>query len=323
MQLSNVFQITIGVKIMKLSKLISMFVIVLMSALIFSSCEDTTDDPIDPNNEVPDPPASIAAVSIDSETVKIAWEASPSESDDLFDGYALIVTPGTSAPISIASGNTYTVTNLTEGDVYTFSLSAEFSNGESSSPVEIDWSPASRHSEVFGETIKLYGSSSSVGSGLDLYDETEDGPMVRSISSSSDWNFAFDDRDGVHFGTAGEGVIEYNWSAGNPHSGQLGGDAQNNIVYEIGSLDEAYETQSLVDDMVYSYRLYDLNEYADAAGVIFYTRVTDANGNFNYARILVKNTSNGYVQNDALGDYIEVEVSYQSKTNVPYAGIEQ
>jgi hypothetical protein len=309
---------------MKLTKLISMLAVILMSAIIFTSCEETTGDPIDPNNPVPEAPGSIAAVSIDNSTVKLKWEASPSESNDLFDGYALIVTPGAAAPITIPAGTTeYTVTNLTEGDVYTFSLTAEYSNGESSSTVAIDWSPASRYTEVFGETIKLYGSSSSVGSGLDLYDDTEDGPMVRSVSSSNMWNFAFDDRNGAKFGTAGEGVIEYNWSAGAPQSGQLGGDEQNKIVYLVESLDEAYETQSLVDDMVYSYKAYDLEEFSDAAGVIFYARVADANGNYNYARILVKNTANGYVQSDALGNYIELEISYQNETNVPYAGIEQ
>lgn len=305
---------------MKITKLMSLLATVLITAFIFTSCTEE-DNPVDPNTDVPNAPANISAVSKNSNTVEIKWTASTSESDAQFDGYTLSVTPGVMQYSIPAGQTTYTVSALDEGTVYTFSLTAEFSNGNSSNPAEIDWSPAGRYTETFGDPIRIYGAESSVGSGLQLYDNVEEGPMVRTVSGSNNWNFAFDDRDGhLYFGTAGEGVIEYNWKNGAPaNAGEIG-----SVVFNAATLDEAYESYSLTDGITYGYDYVDLNNYTDDAAVIVYGRVMNSGSNdYNYARILIKKGANGYLQNDALGDYIEVEISYQKVAGVPYAGIKQ
>lgn len=308
---------------MNLKRLFAILLSIALSAFVLSSCTEEDDNPI-VNNDTPEPPQNLMAVSIDDETVKIKWEASSSESDAQFAGYDLTVVGTSFAPQSISAGETtYTITGLTEGVEYTFSLRAMFDNGNYSNPAELTWSPASRYTESLGETIKLYGSSSSVGSGLDIFETTENGPITRTVSSSNKWNFAFDDRNGYSFGTAGAGVIEYNWSNGNPeHPGEIGDDE-----FNYADLSESYVQYALNDDEVnYLNGSVDLtsDQFTNYDGIIIFARVQEnANGEYNYARILIKRDANGFVQSDALGDYIELEISYQNESGVPYAGIKQ
>ena len=71
-----------------------------------------------------------------------------------------------------------------------FSVVANYTGGGNyAQAAELEWSPATRFVDnVNGETIVIYESASSFGSGLDLFDNDGEAPKSLRITSISSWN---------------------------------------------------------------------------------------------------------------------------------------
>lgn len=268
--------------------------------------------------ENPASPTKLRATSINNTTVRIAWDAAPNEDWSIFKDYVLEISPGAFAPISIPKNQKqYDVDNLTDGIEYTFTLYSRYSNDkESLTPIMVKWSPAHRYTEVNQQEIKVYVTESvNFGSGLDLYDETNDGPQVLKIASSDLWDLGLYTTGGVlKFGPARG--LPYNYSK-LPTKTEI-----SDIFIPANSLDSFLDSLSMDKKLDYSETPYDLENEVDVqgfTGVIFLVRVQNQSGKWNYAKVFVKKVGGSWLQGTAPDRYIEVVVSYQKTADVPYA----
>ncbi len=294
-------------------------------SIFFTSCEDTTEEvtPV-----LPKPATNLQATSASETEVLIRWTESEDQATEGFIGYKLSVIDETGNAIlsnqavnDYQQGGVVTVSGLTEGQIYDFSVVAVNADGDSE-PITIKWSPAIRLNETVNEgEIKLYGSASQFGSGIRIYAEDElfdtKGPEILTIAQKAAWHFAFDDsNDMFRFGSADEVSIGAN--ADNPEfPGQLSN------VYNAATLNDVFDSQAL-NQSTFSNKLITLSEaeYANYDGVVLAFRVpTNETDIYHYGKILIKkNPEGGYVFNAGTSDqYIDCVVSYQRTANVPYA----
>jgi len=270
----------------------------------------------------PAQPTKLLATSLNSTTVRIAWEAPESAQYTLYAAYLIKVYDeamaqvGSSVTIDKATKQ-YDVTGLTEGTEYTFKVYGKYATGvESTTPAEVIWSPATRFDEIAATTIRVYETESSKGSGLDLYDATTKGPQILTVSSGSMWNLGLDTRTSskVLFGPARS--IDYNYT-GTPALTEIGQD----ILFYSNSLDEAFDNVPMNSGVDYSAAVIDLNtlNLNGKTAVIFLVRTDATSGDWNYAKVMVKKTGGNWLQGTAPDRYIEVEISFQKIINVPYA----
>jgi hypothetical protein len=260
----------------------------------------------------PAPPTGLMANSNDFQSVNLKWTASASASAPDFSHYELVVTPanGTAmAPITIAKGSvSYTVTGLTEGTVYTFSLRSKSTatTNNMSNAVVVQWSPATR---IIG--IKLYETlSSQFGAGIDL----STGEVLKA-QNGANWDIALDTRvvNGVVDNALGSpSVLTYNIS--NPRATLISSKV---VSSGVTSLDDVFETQALGDASINlrpdSARYLRVDNFTN--NVVFFARTVDGN----FAKILVKAANGKLLQGTAPNRYVEMDISYQSAANVPYA----
>lgn len=303
---------------MKITKVLAL--LSLMMILALSSCDENTTDPVDNNLAKPAPPTAMMAASIDDNgeaTVGLKWTASTSEGTANFARYELTILNSSNAPvgniINITTDNPFIVpaTILNKGEVYTFELRAV--NADSSSEAaSIKWSPAWRFTTDQGFPIELYGSKSSFGSGLDLYDDDAQGAAVRSVSTGDMWNLGFSDKDGkLLFGSAS--TLGYNIT---PEDAEIA-----DFVDVIGNFNESYFDKPL-DQYNYSKNNIDLTQYNNSLSLV--VRVRNSSGKYNYARVFIDYGSNGFVRDAGTDNqFIVVQVSYQAEVDVPYAKIDQ
>lgn len=122
---------------MKKFKVTSTFFAMLAVALIAFGCNENEDDPITPSGDTPAAPTALMATSKSATEIILKWTPSSSASLSTMDNYQLTYT-GSSTPITInKSASTYTVTGLTEGTPYTFTLRAKGTNGELSNSATV------------------------------------------------------------------------------------------------------------------------------------------------------------------------------------------
>ncbi|MFM8473229.1 MAG: fibronectin type III domain-containing protein [Candidatus Kapaibacterium sp.] len=164
--------------------------LIVVSAFLLSSCEDTT---LTPQTFVPNAPSGLKACSVNDSTVRIAFTPSTSESNSAFKDYLLVVTSGSfDADVPLPKGATYyDISPLPAGKVYTFKLRAR-TNDTTSAAVSLDWAPATRYNG-----IRAYERSSVLGSGIDLLNGRN-----QTIASADLWDLCFDSSDST-FGAPG------------------------------------------------------------------------------------------------------------------------
>jgi hypothetical protein len=303
---------------MKHTRIISLFAMLLFFSLAFIACEDNTTNP-EPSIPKPMPVEKLEASSVDSTTVLITWEHSKSKDSSMFDAYYVTVTPGNHIFKVPLPNNTITISGLTEGTEYTFSVVAKFTTPDSSTAETIVWSPASRFDDVVNG-VKMYESASELGSGLKIFDVAEWGPKNIKISNNkAECNIALftEEIDGVtniQFGSANALYLAQ-------------GDVTNNAEFveepTQGTSIESYTNAKPLDQEygVFSSKYYDFSEYTFEAGMnpIFICRVKNGT-DYNYARIMMKRGENGqFLQGVSPNRYVELVISYQKVANKPYA----
>jgi hypothetical protein len=267
-----------------------------------------------------DPAENLMATSINATTVALKWDLSADDGESYFLGYKLSVSELSGSLVKeedLNSGvNTATVDELTEGTIYVFEIEAKGNFGDGvvySESIVVNWSPATRFTEnINEEPIKMYGSESSFGSGLELYNEAGGAPKGLKVTSGDDWDLGLYTRSGVvEIGSAAEILAKYSYS-GTPKTCEI-----SSTTYEVNSLDEVYDSQALDEGHVFSEQIIDLNDFTGQKNVVLIVR-TLTGTTWNYAKVMVL-YNGGFLQGTGDNEYIEVQVSYQKGPGVPYA----
>ncbi len=292
--------------------------LVFLCAGIIVSCDD--DDPITPD-PTPEPaaPTELMATALSSTSIGLKWVASADVNDADFDAYVLTVTEGAnSTEQDVSSFSTSVeVTALTEGTVYTFDLKSRRSDGTLSSVgATVSWAPAARYLLSAGEAIRVYEFASSFGSGLELYNATDDAPGVRKISDEATSVLAdivFDDRDSkLIIGSPTMSAYVNNGTYNNgttPRVTLIG-----KVFTDVDSFDEIYDTEALDQSETMAEGTVDFTGFQKG----FAFAVKTESGNF--AKVLVRPEADGdFLYGATPNQHIIVEVSYQSVADVPYA----
>jgi len=307
---------------MKLFNLKAFIALLSMMALVLVSCEE--DETVNPDPEKPEAVTNVQATSIDDQTIKIKWDLSASESNTLFDQYMIEVTPGAFAPMYADKGtDMYTITGLTEGEIYTITVKALFTNDEESTGASVMWSPATRFSNTgTGSEISLYEATSDFGSGLDFYyadpDFPEDsGPMLRKTSKGDMWDLGL-------YTNEGELIIAspklINYSTLPPledrkvvHIGDM--------IIEAESLNDVFDSEALNVSNNFEERSIDLTQYNSS--IVLICRVVEpGNIEFTYAKVFIEYKDGSFLQGNSPDRYVKCTVSYQMTPGVPYARTE-
>jgi len=100
------------------------------------------------------PPSGLAAIPGTNATVKLAWNASPGATN--YNLRQSIVSGGPYAPFSNTTGTNYTVTKLTNGNIYYFVVSASGTMNESTNSSQASAMPGSYQSWVFDANPMAY-----------------------------------------------------------------------------------------------------------------------------------------------------------------------
>lgn len=291
-------------------------------ALFLTSCDEETNDIL--GGDAPSAVTNLVATSIDSTTIHIKWDATASGAD--IANFTLTVTdePGNEVLNETISGaydgSPVAINNLTDGTVYTFSITATNEYGTSDAST-VSWSPAVDLDQTINNVeIRVYGADSQFGSGIDLFvfEDFEEiyGSEILTVANKERWNLALNTREGLVFGSSSQ----INLGSGTPEfPAEIG-----NQVYNVPNLADLFDSEALDVSNNYSESVLDLNstDYADYDGIAFTFRIND-NGSYNYGKILIKKINGSFLQDAGTDDeYIECVVSYQRAANVPYAEIE-
>lgn len=285
-------------------------------SFVLVSCNETTT----PNNNTkpkPNAPTNLRATSKAADKIILKWNLSTSESDSKFTGYILEIAPGTFLPQKLQKGiDTYMVTGLTEGTVYTFKVYSVMDSVESDTAASVDWSPATRFDTTSsGNPIRVYETASDFGSGLDLYDEVDHGPKTYTVANGAKWNLALDTRTSGQIIVASPNQVDYNYGT------QPGVTEISNKAWEnASSLDDVFDSDAL-NTGTFLERSYDLEkDFTTNIGVVLVLRTKEGtNLEYTYAKVLIKKVNGSWLQGPLGNRYIECVVSYQKTPGVPFA----
>jgi hypothetical protein len=281
---------------------------------------------------VPEAVTNLGATSINETTMGIYFDASASQGTNgmtyhwtLSMGETELQTGEITAAEATLDNYTNEIDELTEGEVYTFEVYAMFDNTNMSTVASVNWSPAARYIETVNDAdIYIYESSSSNGSGLDLYFKEDvagtifEGPQVLSVGDASNWNLGLKTSgSNIEFGSPAD---MYDSFVGTPNDAEIC-----NLHFAGGDMDLAFNELPF-DDESYTWakKTYEMNsEFDDAMynnGVIFVVRVMEPNSTaYNYAKVLIRKIDGKWLQDDEDDLYLNCRVSYQRVVGVPYA----
>jgi len=304
--------------------LLSSFAVI---AIMMVSCDSNTVDPDPDPQPKPSPASNLQATSINATTIHVKFEDSPSESNLLFKDYQLSwkedggPTVGDSKVVLANDPNIVEVTGLTEGKVYLFTLVARYTNDSISTPITVQWSPASRFTlNNNDDEIKVYETSSNFGSGLQMFYESDGAPRVRTVANGKDWDIALDTRDNKII-IASASKVGYNFPTGQtPEPTYFYKD-----YFTASSLNEIFDSRAMNDgdrNSNYSELTFDLSTFTDNKSVIFYVRkYQPGQTRYNYAKVMLKRPASGgsFLQGSTPNRYVLFEISYQKTADVPYA----
>lgn len=292
-----------------------------VTAALFIGCEDTgTNTPV---KFIPAPPSNLMALSLSETSIRIKWTPSPSESNAEFKGYRIIAKSGTQTfnPITTGKGETIVdLLGLDAGKIYDISVMA-YTNDTVSSAITISWAGAKRF-----RGIRAYETASVNGSGIRLSDG-----MNLTIANGTQWDVCLDTR------TVGG---QDNWAFGPPgastytdtnrrfiRGAQAGQPAKVTVIFSdstaqgytpffivADSLEAVFESQALGTGKKQVQIMLE-NLQNQARSIVFYAKTAEGN----FAKILLKAANGSILQGTAPNRYVEIDYSFQTAANVPYA----
>jgi len=296
---------------MKIFRLFSLLAFLTLSTLIFTACEEDSNDPVSADKPLPAAPTNLRATSLSSTEVQLKWDRSASHDSSWFAGYELTITGGSPmTPIKIGKVDNYKVTGLQEGVIYTFTLkSVNTDNKTSTGSTSVIWSPASRFVD---SDIRMYVFESTNGSGLTLYGANNK-PQNLKATERAQWHLGLDNRTtgALWFGSAK--LIDIG-TATPTDKVEIA-----DTYWETNSLDNVLEKAAL-NTYNFAERRVNLLQLDKGTGLVFVVRVMrQGQTNWNYAKVLVERGSGGFLQGTGNDRYIQMKISYQKTVGVPYA----
>lgn len=283
---------------------------VMIFALGIAGCNEN-DNPITPPT-APDAPTGLMATSKNATTVSLKWTAPAAGVTPT--GYEISYAAGGTTKTMDASATSADVVGLNEGTIYTFSVKAKNGTASSSASNAVMWAPAKRLTGTF----KLYSSKSSAnGSGLQFSTAS-----VLKIGQGELWDICFDDKDGRPLlGSPGvSGYVDANNQFPNGKDAKIV--ALGRDYLGVNSLDEIFDVDSLSVAPTGGFKevLKDLSTVPDKTkGYGFVVRSRTDAATVNFAKVLVKSVGGNFVQGTGDEKFVEIEVSYQTMVNTPYA----
>lgn len=275
------------------------------ATLITVGCNENTTTPLE---TVPNAPTGLMATSLGADKIGIKWTVPTGE----YTGYKIKLSAtgmaDTTYTITEKTTNMFSVSGLTEGTNYTFAVSSVNGATASATAPSITWSPASRFTQIRGNDIRVYEYTSSKGSGLRLFNPSTNSPEVFTVASGKDWDIAFNNDGLADSIDAGSPSLVLTTIL-NPRLTLIGdGNAR-----AANSLDDVYETADLTATSQKRLTFPNLS----TTGYVFVVKTVEGN----YAKVLVKSLLGKILQGTTVDDrYVTIEISYQSKVNVPHAG---
>lgn len=301
---------------------INMLMIALAATAVIG-CETTTE-PTEPPLPAPKAPTALAAKSISETSIGLIWETVTGDTvvptGFLVEYNAVGSTTKLTLPVAGATARTATLTALTEGTIYEVVVYAVNDTVKSPASAKVQWAPARRGVGVY----RLYSSANaSQGSGLGIF-RAVGAPAVLTVSSGGEWDLCFDDKDSDNpkIGSPGQSAyVDNDYLFPNKQSAKTV--YINDVVYtNVTSLDDIYESTALTIPASNGERMFPINALpASQAGIAFVMGTRDeADQKYNFAKVLLKKqNTGGYIQGSGSSSYVEVEISYQTVKDVPYA----
>ncbi len=277
-------------------------------AVVMVGC-NTNEDPVNPGT-TPNPPTALMATSVNETTVGLKWTAPTNPSATSYEVTATPTNGGTSVvkEFTTTSGS---VNGLVANTEYTFTVKSLNGTAKSTTGAVIKWAGAARYTT----NITLYETASSNGSGLQFPNTSG----LR-IAQGGQWDICLDTRDSggePSFDIGSPTKSSYTDNAGKfPNGDQARVTLIGKTWSGVASLDNVYESVDLSQAAGLSEALINFNA-ANTAGAPFAFVVKTASGNF--AKVLVKASNGKLLQGTSPNRYVDLEVSYQSGANLPYA----
>lgn len=282
-------------------------------------CNENTTGPVSPT--APGAPTSLMAQSKSQTSIGVKWDAPLAGVTPT--GYSVEYNEMGSTTImkkSVGSSTVMTdITGLTDGKIYEIKVYAVNDTARSAASNMVAWAPARRGSGTF----LLYTSNNSTkGSGLSIFRQANANPTVLTIDKGDEWDICFDDLTNAadpRVASPGQtNFVDANYQFPNKKDAR--------VVYwgaqltNVMSLDDIYETAALSVPATGGEKFYSLNTIGGTSNWGSVIATKNADGTYNYAKILLKRSTTGkFVFGAAADAYIEVEVSYQTVANLPYA----
>lgn len=284
-----------------------------------TSCDETTGPD---SGTTPQPVTNLRATSLNDSTVKLVFTPSTSEGNTLFKEYEVAVKIGTEAKETLKFNkgvNSLEITKLVRGTKYTFDIVSVYTDGKKSLAASITWSPANMYSKNNNDAeIKMYEYVSDFGSGLSLFDASDNTPKTLKVTDGGNWHVGINSKVSTKLIFGSAKLLDFSFTT------------QPKTIVEI--LDTPFETVSLeelfdnkpMDDVTYesryAERTFDLNTISGTKNLAFYVRLKNTStSSYNYAKVLLVRTATGFLQGSTGNRYVQAIVSYQKTPNVPYA----
>lgn len=279
----------------------NLLALLLISALIFASCEDS-NDPVVPDVKDVNPPTNLMANAKDDSTIVIKFTPSISRDSSNFKDYVLYISPGTDKKVIDKSSNMITITGLNSGTIYTFEVAARNTKEKESAKASVSWATATRFNN-----IRLYETDSDFGSGLELFNSETQKPANYKIADSDKWDLALDTRnDSYDFGSP------FLTSYDIPSPRRTLVYIPNDSWTGVNSLDDVFDTEVLNPNEEQL-----INFTTVTKGFVIAVKTEDNH----FAKVFVKAVDGKILQGTANNRYIEVDISYQKTANIPYAKV--
>lgn len=304
---------------MNLKKLSSILAVLLLSFFVFTSCDDT-NNPLIPDENLPTKITGLAAGCVNETTIFLMWDEHINNSEPWFKDLLLTVKAegADSATEYVLPKNAteFSFNTATEGVVYTFTIVGRNTDDEYSKAniATIQWGTAAQFKKNDNDAdIKVYGSNSDFGSGLELYNAAGEAPKVWRVVSQENWNLGLTTTGSkVLFGSASAlGYVNVKTPADAEITDlfDVDIDVLGNVVFEDSPATFSYSKKTI--DLLN-------NEIAKKAtkGVCFFARTLDKK---HYAKIIILKKGGKFLQGSGDDQYVQLYISYQRESNVPFA----
>jgi hypothetical protein len=270
------------------------------------------------NSPAPAPPSGLSARPVDQTTIAVSWTASSSTN---VTGYRVIYTKksGGQSDSLTTTTTSANITNVQAGSIYTIAVRT-LRGAKVSSAITTQSATATRYTTEPDGVTKLrmyeFAAPYPLSAGLTI-DPAKGGPKGASTANNPDFstvqlvwvtntNSTFDIGPAAAFD-------EFS------HVSDFDQDVYiSDSAYSAASLDAWLYTGSIEDRIIPDNGLAFTFSSNGALGQGFFVR-TGTTGNYHYARVFIKSVGGKLVQGTGTSRYIELEISYQSAPNVPYA----